>query len=390
MKNIKIFDTTLRDGQQASGANLSSAEKIKIAKILDKLNEDIIEAGFPISSKKEFESVKNISKILKNSRVCSLARHNKRDVDLCIEAMKSSKNKRLHLFIATSNLHMKYKLNLKPKEILELVEDIVKYSRNKIDDIEWSCEDGTRSDPNFIIKCFEIAAKHGAKTLNIADTVGYSTPLEMNNLVKKILKNTKGIEKCNLSVHCHNDLGMATSNTLQSIKAGANQVECTINGIGERAGNAPLEEIVMALKTRKDFFNCKTQINTKLLKESSSIVSKLTTFYISKNKPIVGENAFAHESGIHQHGVLKKRETYEIMDPKDVGQKETKINLGSQSGLKGVKFKLDYYKLNYKNLNLKEFLKFFKSKVKNLKIVDKGLLIKLFNDFKVIKKNEKN
>ena len=390
MKNIKIFDTTLRDGQQASGANLSLAEKIKIAKILDKLNVDIIEAGFPISSKKEFESVKNISKILKNSRVCSLARHNKRDVDLCIEAMKHSKNKRLHLFIATSSLHMKYKLNLKPREILELIEDIVKYSRNKIGDIEWSCEDGTRSDPNFIIKCFEIAAKHGAKTLNIADTVGYSTPLEMNNLVTKILKNTKGIEKCNLSVHCHNDLGMATSNTLQSIKAGANQVECTINGIGERAGNAPLEEVVMALKTRKDFFNCKTQINTKLLKESSTAVSKFTNFSISKNKPIVGENAFAHESGIHQHGVLKKRETYEIMDPKDVGQKETKINIGSQSGLKGVKYKLDYYKLNYKSINLKEFLKFFKSKVKNLKIVDKGLLIKLFTDFKNNKKNEKN
>jgi len=195
MKNIKIFDTTLRDGQQASGANLSLTEKIKIAKILDKLNVDIVEAGFPISSKKEFESVKNISKILKNSTVCSLARHNKRDVDLCIEAMKYSKNKRLHLFIATSSLHMKYKLNLKPREILELIEDIVKYSRNKIGDIEWSCEDGTRSDPNFIIKCFEIAAKHGAKTLNIADTVGYSTPLEMNNLVTKILKNTKGIEK---------------------------------------------------------------------------------------------------------------------------------------------------------------------------------------------------
>ena len=389
MKNIKIFDTTLRDGQQASGANLSLAEKLKIAKILDKLNVDIIEAGFPISSKKEFESVKKISKILKNSKVCSLARHNKRDIDLCIEAMKSSKNKRLHLFIATSNLHMKYKLNLNPKEILELVENMVKYSRNKIDDIEWSCEDGTRSDPNFIIKCFEIAAKYGVKTLNIADTVGYSTPLEMDALVKKVLKNTKGIEKCNLSVHCHNDLGMGTSNSLQSIKAGASQVECTINGIGERAGNAPLEEVVMALKTRKDFFNCKTQINTKLLKESSTIVSKLTNMCISKNKPIVGENVFTHESGIHQHGILNKRETYEIMNPKDVGQKETKINLGSQSGLKGVKFKLDYYKLNYKNLNLKEFVMYFKSKVKNLKVVDKGLLIKLFNDFKV-KKNEKN
>jgi 2-isopropylmalate synthase len=379
-KNIKIFDTTLRDGQQASGANLSISEKIKIAKFLDKLNVDIVEAGFPISSKKEFLSVKKISKILKNSKVCSLARHNKKDIDLCIEAMKHSKNKRLHIFIATSDLHMKYKLNLKRFQVLELIEDTMKYARNKIDDIEWSCEDGTRSDHNFIIQCFNLAAKYGAKTLNIADTVGYSTPIEMFNLVKKVKNKTRGIEKCNLSVHCHNDLGMATSNTLQSIKAGANQVECTINGLGERAGNTPLEEVVMAIETRKDYFKKKTRIKTPLLKKSSEIVSKLSSFNVSKNKPIVGENAFAHESGIHQHGVINKRETYEIIDPKQVGHK-TQINIGAQSGIKGIKYKLENYNLNYKKINLKKFLKFFKSEVKNLKIVDKALLIKLYTEF---------
>jgi 2-isopropylmalate synthase len=380
LKNVKIFDTTLRDGQQASGANLSILEKIKIAKFLDKLKVDTIEAGFPISSKKEFLSVNKISGILKNSQICSLARHNKKDVDLCIEAMKKSKNKRLHLFIATSDLHMKYKLNLNKSQVLELIEDTMKYARNKIDDIEWSCEDGTRSDPNFIIKCFQLAIKYGARTINIADTVGYTTPTEMFKLVKKVSNSVKGIEKCNLSVHCHNDLGMATSNTLQAVMAGANQVECTINGLGERAGNAPLEEVVMAIETRKDFYKKNTKINTKLLKKSSELVSKLTSFVVSKNKPIVGQNAFAHESGIHQHGVINKRETYEIMDPKKVGH-VTQINIGAQSGLKGIKYKLKSYNLEYKKIDLKKFVRFFKSKVKSLKIVDKSLLIKIHSDF---------
>ena len=379
-KNIKIFDTTLRDGQQASGANLSILQKIKIAKFLDKLKVDIIEAGFPISSKKEFLSVNKISGILKNSKICSLARHNKRDIDLCIEAMKKSNNKRLHLFIATSDLHMKYKLNLNKTQVLELIEDTMKYARNKIDDIEWSCEDGTRSDSNFIIQCFQLAIKYGAKTINIADTVGYTTPTEMHKLVKKVLNSVRGIEKCNLSVHCHNDLGMATSNSLQAIMSGADQVECTINGLGERAGNAPLEEVVMALETRKDFYKKNTKINTQLLKKSSELVSKLSSFTVSKNKPIVGENAFAHESGIHQHGVINKRETYEIMDPKKIGH-TTQINIGAQSGLKGIKYKLKSYNLEYKKIDLKKFVKFFKSKVKNLKIVDKSLLIKLHSDF---------
>ena len=380
--NIKIFDTTLRDGQQASGANLSINEKLKIAKLLDKLNVDIIEAGFPASSKKEFIAVNKISKILKNSQVCSLARHNMNDIDLCLDAMKPSKNKRLHIFIATSDLHMKYKLNLNKSEVLDLIEYTLKYARKKIDDIEWSCEDGTRSDPNFLIQCFKKAVKFGAKTLNIADTVGYTTPDEISNLIKKIKNNVPGIEKCHLSVHCHNDLGLATANTIQAIKSGANQVECTINGLGERAGNAALEEVVMILNTRKDLLKKSTQINTKLLKKTSELVSKFTNFHVSKNKPIVGENAFAHESGIHQHGVLRNKKTYEIIDPRDVGQKSSIINVGAQSGIKGIEFKLKYYKLDTKSINLKKFVKYFKSKVENLKIVDKNLLIKIYSDFK--------
>ena len=382
MRKIKVFDTTLRDGQQASGANMTIPQKVEIAKLLEKLKVDIIEVGFPISSNKEFKSVSTISKTIKDSKVCSLARHNFKDVDCCIEAMKYSKNKRLHLFIATSPIHMKYKLNIKPHDILEAIKNIMQYSRNKIDDIEWSCEDGTRSDQNFIIKCFETAIKYGARTINIADTVGYTTPFEMSKLIKSIFNKTKGIEKATLSIHCHNDLGLATSNSLQSILSGANQVECTINGLGERAGNAALEEIVMALRTRADFFKCKTQIDSKLIMKISNLVARNSGFVVNRNKPIVGKNAFAHESGIHQHGVLQKRETYEVMDPKDVGQSSSIITLGSHSGLKGIKHKLDIYKINYKNVNLKDFCIFFKNKVKNLKIVDKGLFLNLFAEFK--------
>jgi len=382
MRKIKVFDTTLRDGQQASGANMTISQKVEIAKLLEKLKVDIIEVGFPISSNKEFKSVSTISKTIKDSKVCSLARHNFKDVDCCIEAMKYSKNKRLHLFIATSPIHMKYKLNIKPHDILEAIKNIMQYSRNKIDDIEWSCEDGTRSDQNFIIKCFETAIKYGARTINIADTVGYTTPFEMSKLIKSIFNKTKGIEKATLSIHCHNDLGLATSNSLQSILSGANQVECTINGLGERAGNAALEEIVMALRTRADFFKCKTQIDSKLIMKISNLVARNSGFVVNRNKPIVGKNAFAHESGIHQHGVLQKRETYEVMDPKDVGQSSSIITLGSHSGLKGIKHKLDIYKINYKNVNLKDFCIFFKNKVKNLKIVDKGLFLNLFAEFK--------
>lgn len=385
MKKIIVFDTTLRDGQQSPGANLDIYKKVQIAKLLDKLNVDIIEAGFPVSSVKEFVSIKKISKILNNAKICTLARHKIKDVDLCLESMIHSKNKRLHLFISTSPLHMKYKLNLKPDDIIENIEYILKYSRKKIDDIEWSCEDGTRSDPKFIVKCFEVAIKHGARTLNIADTVGYSSPTEIINLIKYIKIETRGIEKCKLSIHCHNDLGLATANTLAAVTSGVDQIECTINGIGERAGNAALEEVVMSLKTRSDFYKCKTNINTRMLMKTSNLVSKFTNIPLSKIKPILGKNVFSHESGIHQHGVIQNRQTYEIMDPVDIGREKSEIVLGSHSGLRGIKYKLDYYKLNYKEINLYRFVNFFKKKTEKLKVVDKGLFLNLFREFKNMK-----
>lgn len=383
MKHIKIFDTTLRDGQQGIGSNMTSREKLKIAKHLEDMGVDIIEAGFPISSEKEYASVKNISSQIKKSKICALARHNKRDIDLAINAI-GIKN-RLHVFIPTSDIHIKYKLNLNQNQIIQKIEETLKYAKKKINDIEWSSEDATRTDVNFLSKCISTAIHNGATTINIADTVGYTTPNEFNRFIIGIYKRVKELKKVNFSVHCHNDLGLAVANSLQAIEAGANQVECTINGIGERAGNASLEEIVMSLETRKDLFQASTKIITKKIKNISNLVSKTINYSISPNKPIVGENAFAHESGIHQDGFVKNRNTYEIINPEDVGVTNSKLYLSSQSGLAGVRYKLKQYNLDVKNINLVNFVKFFKLKVKNLKRVDKGMLTNLYNEYK--KKN---
>ena len=383
MKHIKIFDTTLRDGQQGIGSNMTPREKLKIAKHLEDMGVDIIEAGFPISSEKEYASVKNISNQIKKSKICALARHNKRDIDLAINAI--GKKNRLHVFIPTSDIHIKYKLNLNQKQIIQKIEETLKYAKKKINDIEWSSEDATRTDVNFLSKCISTAIHNGATTINIADTVGYTTPSEFNNFIKGIYKRVKKLKKVNFSVHCHNDLGLAVANSLQAIQIGANQVECTVNGIGERAGNASLEEIVMSLQTRKDLFKASTKIDTKKIKNISTIVSKTINYSISPNKPIVGENAFAHESGIHQDGFVKNRNTYEIMNPEDVGVSNSKLYLSSQSGLAGIRYKLNQYNLDIKNINIINFVKFFKLKVKNFKRVDKGMLTNLYNEYK--KKN---
>ncbi len=380
MKHIKIFDTTLRDGQQGIGSNMTPREKIKIAKHLEEMGVDIIEAGFPISSEKEYKSVKNISKVIKKSKVCALARHNKMDVDLAISAI--GKKNRLHVFIPTSDIHIKYKLNLTQNQIINKIEETLKYAKSRIDDIEWSSEDATRTDINFLSKCISTAIKNGATTINIADTVGYTTPTEFNNFIKGIYRRVKNLKKVNFSVHCHNDLGLAVANSLQAIQIGANQVECTINGIGERAGNASLEEIVMSLKTRKDLFKASTKIKTKRLKKVSTLVSKTINYNISPNKPIIGANAFAHESGIHQDGFVKNRKTYEIMNPEDVGVPNSKLYLSSQSGLAGIRYKLKQYNLDIKKINLVDFVSYFKSKVKNFKRIDKGMLINLYNEYK--------
>ena len=330
---VFIFDTTMRDGEQSPGASMSLEEKIQISRIFDELGIDIIEAGFPIASPGDFEAVTAISKILKNSIPCGLSRASKKDIDACHEALKAAPRFRIHTFISTSPLHMKHKLNKSPEQVLDAIKESVSYARNLTDDVEWSCEDGTRTDMDFMCKIVELAISSGAKTINIPDTVGYTVPSEFTKIISTLKNKVPNIDKAILSVHCHNDLGLAVANSLAGVSAGARQVECTINGIGERAGNAALEEIVMAIRTRNDLMPYTTGIKTELLSKASKIVSN-ATFPVQFNKAIVGKNAFAHEAGIHQDGMLKNRETYEIMTPESVGVKKTSLVMGKHSGIK--------------------------------------------------------
>jgi 2-isopropylmalate synthase len=338
---IVIFDTTMRDGEQSPGASMSLEEKIQISRIFDELGVDIIEAGFPIASPGDYEAVKEISKILKNSIPCGLSRHTKKDIDACHEALKAAPRFRIHTFISTSPLHMKHKLNKSPEQVIELIKEHVTYARKFTDDVEWSCEDGTRTDMDFMCKTVELAINCGAKTINIPDTVGYSVPSEFKKIIETLINKVPNIDKAILSTHCHNDLGLAVANSLAGVSAGARQIECTINGIGERAGNAALEEIVMAIKTRNDLMPFKTRINTELLSKASKVVSNATGFPVQFNKAIVGKNAFAHESGIHQDGMLKHKNTYEIMTPESVGVKQTSLVMGKHSGRHAFKEKLN-------------------------------------------------
>ena len=337
---VFIFDTTMRDGEQSPGASMSLEEKIQISRIFDELGIDIIEAGFPIASPGDFEAVTAISKILKNSIPCGLSRASKKDIDACHEALKAAPRFRIHTFISTSPLHMKHKLNKTPEQVLDAIKESVTYARNLTDDVEWSCEDGTRTDMDFMCKIVELAIRSGAKTINIPDTVGYTIPSEFTKIISTLKNKVPNIDKAVLSVHCHNDLGLAVANSLAGVEAGARQVECTINGIGERAGNAALEEIVMAIRTRNDLMPYSTGIKTELLSKASKIVSN-ATFPVQFNKAIVGKNAFAHEAGIHQDGMLKNRETYEIMTPESVGVKKTSLVMGKHSGRHAFKEKLN-------------------------------------------------
>ena len=338
---VYIFDTTMRDGEQSPGASMSLEEKIQIARVFDELGIDIIEAGFPIASPGDFEAVTEISKTLKKSIPAGLARATKKDIDACHEALKHAKNFRIHTFISTSPLHMKHKLNKSPEEVLEAIKESVSYARKFTDDVEWSCEDGTRTDMDFMCKTVELAIKCGAKTINIPDTVGYTVPSEFTKIIQTLMNKVPNIDKAILSTHCHNDLGLAVANSLAGVQAGARQIECTINGIGERAGNAALEEVVMAMKTRNDLMPYTTGINTTLLSKASKIVSNATGFPVQFNKAIVGKNAFAHEAGIHQDGMLKNRNTYEIMTPESVGVKQTSLVMGKHSGRHAFKDKLE-------------------------------------------------
>ena len=331
-KKIYIFDTTLRDGEQTPGVSLNAKEKLEIAKNLEALGVDIIEAGFPVTSKGDFEGVKLIAQNIKNSTVNALARANKKDIDIAYEAIKEAKRKRIHTFLATSDVHMKYKLNMTREEVLEKIREMVSYARTLVDEVEFSPEDGSRTEKEFLYKVLETAIEAGATVLNIPDTVGYSTPNEFGKLIKDIKENVNGIENVIVSVHCHNDLGLAVANSLAAIENGAEQIECAVNGLGERAGNAALEEIIMALKTRNDIYKINLDVNTEKIYRLSSLVSHFTGVKVQPNKAIVGANAFAHESGIHQHGVLTNRETYEIMTPESVGFKTNNMVLGKHSG----------------------------------------------------------
>ena len=340
-EKIFIFDTTMRDGEQSPGASMSLEEKIQISKVLDEMGIDIIEAGFPIASPGDFEAVSAISKTLKSSIPCGLSRHSKKDIDACNESLKFAERFRIHTFISTSPLHMKHKLNMTPDEVYETIKDHVTYARNFTDDVEWSCEDGTRTDLDYMCKTVELAIKSGATTINIPDTVGYSAPSEYTKTILHLKNNVPNIDKAILSTHTHNDLGLAVANALAGVQAGVRQIECTINGIGERAGNAALEEVVMAIKTRNDLFPFETGVKTELISKASKIVSNATGFPVQFNKAIVGKNAFAHESGIHQDGMLKNRETYEIMTPESVGVKKTSLVMGKHSGRHAFKDKLN-------------------------------------------------
>lgn len=338
---IKIFDTTLRDGEQSPGASMTHNDKLQVAELLDTMGVDIIEAGFPIASIGDFEAVSEIAKIVKNSVVCGLSRASFKDIDRAGEAIKHAERRRIHTFISTSPVHMKYKLRKEPDEVLEAVIASVTRARDYTDDVEWSAEDATRTEHDFLCRCVEAAIKAGATTINIPDTVGYSVPDEYYALFKMLIDRVPGADAVDFSTHCHDDLGMAVANSLAGVRAGARQIECTINGLGERAGNASLEEIVMALKVRGDIIPYETQVDPTYLMRASKLVSSVSAFPVQYNKAIVGKNAFAHESGIHQDGMLKNAETYEIMRPEDVGVKETSLVMGKHSGRHAFKQKLD-------------------------------------------------
>jgi len=340
-RQIRIFDTTLRDGEQSPGATMNVEEKVFIAKQLSRLGVDIIEAGFAFSSPGDFEAIQKISQEVEGPVVCSLARAKTADVDSAWEALKGGGKVRIHTFISTSDIHLKYQFRMTRKEALDRAVEIVQHARGYVEDVEFSPMDATRSEESYLCEMLEAVIAAGAGTVNIPDTVGYTTPEEFHHLIQAIRRRVPNIDQAVISVHCHNDLGLAVSNSLSAIHAGAGQVECTINGIGERAGNASLEELVMALRTRQDFFKADTQITTEEIMTTSRLVSRITRMPVQPNKAIVGANAFAHESGIHQDGLLKEKMTYEIMRPESVGVGKTRIVLGKHSGRHAFKNRLE-------------------------------------------------
>lgn len=390
MDKVYIFDTTLRDGEQAPGFSMTTDEKLQMAHQLAKLGVDIVEAGFAAASKGDFDSVRFIALGVDGPVICSLARALEKDIELAGEALKPAKRKRIHTFIATSEIHMKYKLRMLPEEVLERTKKAVEFARKFTDDVEFSCEDATRSQREFLYRVIETAIKAGATVINIPDTVGYAVPEEFAKLIEDIKGNVPNIDKAIISVHCHDDLGMAVANSLMAVKHGARQVECTVNGIGERAGNAALEEIVMAIKVRKDFFGgLYTDINTKDIYKTSRLLCRITGSFVQPNKAVVGDNAFAHESGIHQHGVLANPLTYEIMSPEDVGFPSTRIILGKHSGRHALKRRLSQLGFQLSDQDIERVFEKFKALAdKKKEVYDEDLESLIYEEFMKVEEEE--
>ncbi|MCW2277643.1 2-isopropylmalate synthase [Heliophilum fasciatum] len=375
-KQVVIFDTTLRDGEQSPGVSLNLHDKIEIGMQLARLGVDVIEAGFPIASPGDFEAVKAVAEKVKGPIIAGLARANKKDIDRAAEALRAAEHARIHTFIATSDIHMRHKLRMEPDQVLEAAVEAVRYAKTFTSDVEFSAEDAFRSDVAFLCRLFEQVIRAGAKTINIPDTVGYATPQEYGQFIRDIINGTPNINEAIVSVHCHNDLGLAVANSLAALEAGARQLECTVNGIGERAGNASLEELVMALYTRYSIYGLDTKINKSEIYRSSRLVSNLTGMAVQANKAIVGKNAFAHESGIHQDGVLKERSTYEIMNPKMIGIFENNIVLGKHSGRHAFRERLKElgYELSDEEMQ-KAFLRFKMLADRKREITDADLAV---------------
>lgn len=372
---VIIFDTTLRDGEQSPGASMNKQEKVQIAHALELLGVDVIEAGFAIASKEDFAAIHAIASRIQHSVICSLARALDKDIERAADAIQPAARGRIHTFIATSPIHMQYKLKLHPDEVIERAIAAVTKARSLCNDVEFSCEDAARSEFDFLCRIIEKAIAAGARTINIPDTVGYAIPEQFGDTIKRLINNIPNSDKAIFSVHCHNDLGMAVANSLAAVDAGARQIECTINGLGERAGNCALEEVVMAIRTRSDYFACHTDVVTEKIVASSRLVSQITGFVVQPNKAIVGTNAFAHESGIHQHGMLQNRETYEVMRAEDVGWKSNSLVLGKHSGKHALFQRLSACGIEYDAANTEQIFARFKLLAdKKHQIFDEDLL----------------
>ena len=386
MKKVIIFDTTLRDGEQAPGFSMTPSDKLKMALQLENLGVNVIEAGFAASSRGDFASVKEIADAVKSCSVASLSRANRKDIEAAADALKGAELPLIHTFIATSPVHMEYKLKMKPEDVLSLSAEMVAFAKSKVSDVEFSAEDAFRSDREFLVRVLEGVIKAGATRINIPDTVGYSTPDETEALFRYLFEKVKGIEKVIVSAHCHNDLGMAVANSIAALAGGAAQIECAVNGIGERAGNAALEEVVMAIATRGAAFGCETAVNTRQLYRTSKLLSKIVGVSVTPNKAIVGENAFAHEAGIHQHGVLANRETYEIMTPESVGVVKSDIVLGKHSGRHAFAEKIGELGFRLDDSKLDDAFEKFKALCdRKKKVSDIDLEALIYNDILKIK-----